>query len=81
MKKVIMTFSTVDAAGKPDGGAIDVEFGVEQKATPANSVTRFKFTLSPALTGGSPIECRLAWADSAQLEQLVGNILSTNPVP
>ena len=81
MKKVVMTFATVDAAGKADGGSVDVEIGVDSKSTPANSVTRFKFALTPAAASAGPAEFRLTWSDSNQLQSVVNNILAANPVP
>jgi hypothetical protein len=81
MKKVVMTFGTVDAAGKPDGGTVDVEFGVDQKATPSNSVTKFKIALAPAPSGGGPAEYRLATVDAHELVRLVTSVLSANPAP
>jgi hypothetical protein len=77
MEKVIMTFDTLDKAGKQIG-TVDVEFAVDQKAAPANSVTRFKFTSTPPVAANPPLEFRISWSDALQFEQLVTNILSAN---
>jgi hypothetical protein len=81
MKKVVMTFGTVDLAGKLDGGTVDVEFGVDLKATPPNSLTKLKLAVAPASSGGGPVECRLSSVDAHELVRLVTGILSANPVP
>ncbi|MGA3082352.1 MAG: hypothetical protein ABSD44_13435 [Terracidiphilus sp.] len=81
MKKVVMTFGTVDLAGKPDGGSVDVEFGVDQKATPPNSLAKFKLAVAPASSSGGPVECRLSSVDAHELVRLVTGILTANPVP
>jgi hypothetical protein len=81
MKKAVMTYGTVDVAGKPDGGTVDIEFGVEPKATPSNSVTKFKFAVASGSPAGGPVEYRLSTADTHELLKLVTGILSSNPVP
>jgi hypothetical protein len=81
MKKAVMTYGTVDVAGKPDGGTVDVEFGVEPKATPSNSVTKFKLAITPGVSGGGPVEYRLSTTDTHELVKLITSILSSNPTP
>jgi hypothetical protein len=81
MKEVVMTFNTVDAAGQPNGATVDVDFGVDDTATPKNSVTRLKLTSSASPAGTPPLEFKLVWSDSWQLGQTIINILSANPVP
>ena len=81
MKKAVMTYGTVDVAGKPDGGSVDVEFGVDPKATPTNSVTKFKLALTPGSSGSGPVEYRLSTVDTHELVKLITGILSSNPTP
>jgi len=80
MKKIVMTFNTVDATGKPDAGSLDVEFSVDPTATPNNNVTRFKITWSASHAGTPPLEYRLSWSDAVELEQTINTVLSNNPV-
>ncbi|MGB7985136.1 MAG: hypothetical protein WCF54_08250 [Terracidiphilus sp.] len=81
MEKVVMTFNTIDAKGKQDGYSLDVEFAVDQTATPKNSVTHFKLTSTRPASVTNSMDFYLTWGDAAELEETVNAILSVNPIP